>query len=85
MAAVSSRIFQNGNSQAVRIPQELRLDARLVEISRLDNGDLLVHPVREGRGQRLLDAFADWDDAGFYAALDDLRPEAPTQKEREAL
>ena len=34
MASVSSRVFVNGNSQAVRIPQEFRLDTDRVEIFR---------------------------------------------------
>ena len=40
MSAVS-RVFMNGNSQAVRIPQEFRLDTNTVEISRNEQGDLV--------------------------------------------
>lgn len=35
----------NGNSQAVRIPQEFRLDTDRVEISRNEQGDLVIHPL----------------------------------------
>ena len=40
MSSLITRIFKNGNSQAVRIPQEFRLDTTQVEISRNANGDL---------------------------------------------
>jgi len=33
MVTLTTRIFKNGNSQAVRIPQEFRLDVSEVEIS----------------------------------------------------
>ena len=42
MGAVVSRVFRNGNGQAVRIPQEFRLDATRVEISRNGEGDLVL-------------------------------------------
>jgi antitoxin VapB len=44
----------NGNSQAVRIPQEFRLDTSHVEIYRNANGDLVLHPVATDRGATLL-------------------------------
>ena len=54
MRSVSSKVFVNGNSQAVRIPQEFRLDTRDVEISRLPSGDLVVVAAIEAvRGDRL--------------------------------
>lgn len=31
-SVITSRVFRNGNSQAVRIPQSFRLDAKQVEI-----------------------------------------------------
>jgi antitoxin VapB len=42
MPTFPTRIFKNGNSQAVRIPQEFRLDVAQVEISRNANGDLKI-------------------------------------------
>ena len=45
MSSAISRVFMNGNSQAVRIPQEFRLDSSRVEISRNAEGDLVLHPV----------------------------------------
>jgi len=56
MTALTTRVFMNGNSQAVRIPAELRLDTDRVEITRTANGDLVLHPLREGRGSALLQA-----------------------------
>ena len=34
MTTLTTRIFKNGNNQAVRIPQEFRLDINEAEISR---------------------------------------------------
>jgi antitoxin VapB len=41
-----------------------------VEISRTVDGDLLIHPITENRGQRLLALLDDFDD-DFIAALED--------------
>ena len=56
MTSMISRVFMNGNSQAVRIPQEFRLDASRVEISRNKEGDLVLRPVASDRGAPLLQA-----------------------------
>jgi antitoxin VapB len=64
MAAVISRVFMNGNSQAVRIPQEFRLDVSRVEIRRNEAGELVLRPVPAQRGTALLRALR-----GFDAAL----------------
>jgi antitoxin VapB len=40
MKLMITKVFESGNSQAVRIPQELRLDTKEVEIFR--RGDELV-------------------------------------------
>ena len=45
MPTAISRVFMNGNSQAVRIPQEFRLATSRVEIFRNADGDLVLHPV----------------------------------------
>ena len=42
MPATLSRVFMNGNSQAVRIPQEFRLATSRVEIFRNADGDLVL-------------------------------------------
>jgi antitoxin VapB len=39
-----ARVFQSGNSQAVRLPKEFRFDANQVEIFRQGN-DIVLRPV----------------------------------------
>jgi antitoxin VapB len=84
MSAVISRVFMNGNSQAVRIPQEFRLDASRVEISRNEQGDLVIHPVAADRGAALLDALAGFDDE-FVALLEEGRRDQLPMQDREAI
>ena len=50
MGTLTTRVFNNGNSQAVRIPAEFRLDTDRVRISRNEAGDLVIHPLRVPRG-----------------------------------
>jgi antitoxin VapB len=87
METLTSRVFNNGNSQAVRIPAEFRLDTDRVSITRNDAGDLVIHPLRLQRGTALmqaLKALGEVDD-DFVAALDG-EQEAPLPvQEREAL
>ncbi|WP_293188115.1 AbrB/MazE/SpoVT family DNA-binding domain-containing protein [Ottowia sp.] len=82
--ATSTRVFMNGNSQAVRIPQEFRLDCKQVEISRNADGDLVLHPLNAigSRGDNLLQALAGFD-ADFVQALEADRrdPDAPQERE----
>lgn len=56
MEAMTTRIFNYGNIQAVRIPAELRLDTDSVRISRNEDGDLVLHPLRMQRGVALMQA-----------------------------
>ncbi|MCP5141073.1 MAG: AbrB/MazE/SpoVT family DNA-binding domain-containing protein [Chromatiales bacterium] len=84
MGNVSSRVFMNGNSQAVRIPAEFRLDTDRVQISRNADGDLVIHPLRPERGQALLQALAGFDEE-FVAALEENRQDALPMQDREAL
>jgi len=57
-----SRVFMNGNSQAVRIPQEFRLATSRVTIFRNEDGDLVLHPLASDRGAALLEALNAFDD-----------------------
>jgi len=84
MNTLTSRVFMNGNSQAVRIPAELRLDTDRVEISRNAQGDLILHPLREGRGQALLKVLEGFD-GDFAAILAEDRAQQPLPQDREAL
>jgi antitoxin VapB len=88
MSTVISRVFMNGNSQAVRIPQEFRLDTSRVQISRNDEGDLVIRPVPADRGGAVLQAFRAFDDAlaqDLVARLEEDRSEAAAVQERDPL
>ena len=82
MTTLTTRIFKNGNSQAVRIPQEFRLDVSEVEISRNANGDLIIHPLPLDRGAALMAALNAFDDE-FANQLE--RDEQAIMQDREAL
>ena len=84
MPSIISRVFMNGNSQAVRIPRELRLDVRQVEISRNKAGDLVIHPIHQARGEALLAALNGFDD-DFVALLEEDQREQAAVQERDPL
>ncbi len=84
MANIVSRVFMNGNSQAVRIPKEFRLEANRVEIHRNRDGDLVIHPIAEKRGAALMEALAGFDD-DYVELLEQDREQQPPMQEREAL
>jgi len=88
MAAVISRVFMNGNSQAVRIPQEFRLNVSRVQISRNEAGDLVIRALPSNRGAALLAALQDFDDnlSGDFLdmVVDNHQSQTPVQ-EREPL
>jgi antitoxin VapB len=88
MAAVISRVFMNGNSQAVRIPQEFRLDVNRVEIRRNDAGELVLRPIATRRGTALLSALRRFDDAltqDLVIRLEQARQEQMADQQRPAL
>ena len=84
MSTLTTRIFKNGNSQAVRIPQEFRLDVAQVEISRNANGDLVIHPLPIDRGAALLAALNGFDE-DFVSQLEQNSQQQPAMQDREAL
>jgi len=84
MDVLPSRVFMNGNSQAVRIPAEFRLSSDRVQISRTPEGDLLIHPCPSQRGQALLQALSSFD-ADFVEALAQEQADKLPVQEREAL
>ena len=84
MSTLTTRIFKNGNSQAVRIPQEFRIDATQVEISRDANGDLIIHPLPLDRGAALLAALNVFDE-DFVSRLEQNYQQQPIMQDREAL
>lgn len=79
-----TRVFQSGNSQAVRIPADFRLNVDTVEIFKSENGDLILRqPIpQKGLGDELFELFANFDDDVIRAIED--RDNDPPQ-EREAL
>lgn len=81
---LTTRVFMNGNSQAVRIPQEFRLDVSSVEIIRQDNGDLVIHPIAQDRGKALLEALQGFDE-DFIKALEEEQRDQPQTRDREDL
>lgn len=87
MQSFNSRVFMNGNSQAIRIPQELRLDAKRVSIRKNENGELVIQPLPEyeqQRGTALLQVLQGFDD-DFVEILENNRLEDNAIQEREAL
>lgn len=85
-----SKVFQNGNSQAVRIPASFRLDTDQVKISQTEFG-LLVEPVKPrvaqssadlSKGEAFLALFQGFPDDFIEAVAD--RDMSPPQ-EREPL
>lgn len=55
-----SKTFKSGNSQAVRIPQELQLPYGDVEITRKGR-DLIITPIRRQDGQAIIAALTAFD------------------------
>jgi antitoxin VapB len=84
MSSLTTRIFKNGNSQAVRIPQEFRLESAQVEISRNANGDLVIHPLPVNRGEAVLAALNGFDE-DFVALLEQNQQSQPVMQDRDAL
>jgi antitoxin VapB len=74
----------SGNSQAVRIPAELRLEADQVEITRTPEGNLILRPLPQDRGEAFLQALEGFD-SNFVAALEDDRADQPPMQDRERL
>lgn len=84
MHILPSRVFMNGNSQAVRIPAEFRLNTDRVQVSRTPEGDLIIHPCPTERGQALLEVLQGFPD-DYALALEQQRLEQPPIQQRESL
>jgi antitoxin VapB len=85
MTTLTTRVFNNGNSQAVRIPAEFRLDADRVTITRNESGELVIRAEPVDRGAALLDALRGLGEAdeGLVAALEAARATPVPPQERE--
>lgn len=82
--STTTRVFMNGNSQAVRIPAEFRLDTDRVRIFRNEQGDLVLQPIPVRRGVALLEALEGFDE-DFIAALEAERVTPLPVQDRESL
>lgn len=84
MSHLTTRVFNNGNSQAVRIPQAFKLDSAQVEISKSENGDLVIHPIKQKLGDLLMLALSKFDD-DFIVALEEGRNDSLPMQDRSGL
>ena len=84
MPHARSRVFMNGNSQAVRIPAAFRLDCQDVEIVQTESGALIIRPIVKSRGQQLLHIIRGIDE-DFVAALEEARAQPDPIQERDPL
>ena len=84
MEALPSRVFMNGNSQAVRIPAEFRLGTDRVQITRTPEGDLVIHPCPTKRGEAVLEVLGGFEQ-DFVAALVQQQDAKLPVQQREAL
>lgn len=84
-----TKVFQSGNSQAVRIPADFRLDSKQVRIVKTETGGLLLEPIYQSKqqnelnkGEQFLVIMSSFDDDFVDAVAE--RDNDPVQ-EREAL
>lgn len=59
-----AKVFQNGRSQAIRIPKEFRVDSDEVFIEKVGN-TLVIRPKNIDKWDKFFDEFADVDTKGF--------------------
>jgi antitoxin VapB len=88
MTDLITRVFMNGNSQAVRIPQEFRLTSSQARISRNAQGDLVIRAVPTQRGTALLAALELFDQAvtdDWVAQMIEVRQSPDPVQDREVL
>jgi antitoxin VapB len=74
----TARVFQSGNSQAVRLPKEFRFNTQEVEIFR--RGDEVVLRERKASAAEIFDILAAFPEDFMAEGRDD-----PPPQEREAL
>lgn len=59
-----AKVFQNGRSQAIRIPKELRVDTDEVYIEKVGN-TLVIKPKPKDKWDKFFDEFSEVDTEGF--------------------
>lgn len=75
-----TKVFQSGNSQAVRIPFDFRFDVDTVEILQGQNGDVILRPVKPQADMEFLALFSDFDD-DFIQVLEDRDTSPPQERD----
>jgi len=70
-----AKVFQNGRSQAVRLPKECRVDTDEVYIEKVGNS-LIITPKKEVKWDKFFDSLDDVDTSDF---MDDVE-QLPMQK-----
>ncbi len=84
METTVTRVFMNGNSQAVRIPQEFRFDTTRVAVHRNADGDLVLHALAQDRGVAVLEALQAFDNE-FVELLEAGQSEQAPMQDRDPL
>jgi virulence-associated protein VagC len=54
MITITAKVFNSGNSQAIRLPKALRLSAKTVQIEKTGRGLLILDPKAEAQRVRAL-------------------------------
>ena len=54
MSPITAKVFNSGNSQAIRLPKVLRLLAKTVQIEKTGRGLLILDPKAEAQRVRAL-------------------------------
>lgn len=76
---MQTRVFQSGNSQAVRIPASFRFEVDTVNIFRAENGDIILRPVHQP-AKEFLALFEEFDDS-FVEALQQRDHNPPQERD----
>lgn len=77
---MQTKVFQSGNSQAVRIPMGFRFQVDTVEILHGDNGDVILRPIAKQQNDFL--ALFDGFDDDFIEALSDRDTTPPQERDK---
>ena len=85
MSVLMSSVSNSNNVQAINIPNVFKLNTTEVEISRTENGDLLIHPIFNKRGDALFSALKNFDDEDFINDLEENQQESLLMQDRENL
>jgi len=79
MTSATAKVFQSGNSQAIRLPKAFRLRSKVVRITRTQAGLLICDDQAEKRRLRLFRSLA-----GSCPEFPDIAP-PPPDSPRESL